>query len=129
MKKYLKYPLALISPVLAYLTYTGSVGALNLLTAWTAFGLFMTVILISLVAFVFIAAAFLPDDKKINEVLDGMRVQTKNMRRYTFHTWMDISCIVFFVWCGWWGLAFMEFAQFFLVKFTAYFAPQKIDEQ
>lgn len=129
MKKLIKYPAALISPVLAYFAYTGNSGASNLLVGWTAFGVILSSVAVALIGFTFIIAALLPDEEKVIKALEEIRQTSKKIRGFTFNTCADILCIVFFVWCGWWGLASMEFYQLFIIKFTAYITSQETTDQ
>ena len=129
MKKLLKYLLAFVSPVLAYFAYYGNSGANNLLYAWTAFGVLMAVIFVLLVGLAALCVTVLDEKlmEKHKETLEKSRQNFFNLRKFTFHTFVDIGCMVFYVWTGWWALFFLEFIQFFIVKTLAFLTPEILD--
>ncbi len=130
MKTILKYLLAFVSPVLAYFAYYGHVGANNLLYVWPSFGVLMAVLLsmfAGLAAFCF----FIFGEKELEkhkETLEKVRQNFFNLQKFTFHTFVDIGCMVFYVWTGWWVLFFLEFVQFFIVKLIAFMTPENLDK-
>lgn len=122
----MKYLFAFVSPVLAYFSYYGSVGATNLLYGWTIFGVGMAILLMLMAGLIALAAALISDkDKDKHQVnIEKARQSFLKLRSVSFFTVMDIVCVCFYVWVGWWVLAVMEFFQLAILKTVAYLTPE-----
>lgn len=129
MKTLVKYLLALVSPVLAYFAYFGNIGASNLLYAWTGLGLVMTGVFALFAGLLAFCTFFFNenDKEKHKETLEKTRQEYFKLRKFTLHTFIDIGCMVFYAWVGWWVVFLMEFVQFFIIKGIAFLTPESID--
>lgn len=129
MKTLAKQLLALVSPVLIYFSYFGSSGATNLLYAWTGFGLLLALIFLLVGGLVTICVLAFNDKERLKHksAIESVRLSFFKCRKFTFHTFVDIGCMVFYVWTGWWVLFFMEFLPFCIVKGMAFLTPDSIE--
>lgn len=121
--KYLKYPLSLISPVLAYYAYIGNSGAANLLFGWTVFGVVASIIIALIIIAAILIFLALPKNEELKK-LNNIKPDFEKVKGFTFATVVNIGCIVFYTWCGWWWLALMEAAQLLILKASIFFYLQ-----
>ncbi len=117
-----KYIVPLVSPVLIFLAYNGSNVAGNLLTAWTLFTLIVT-IFITILGIILVAISFntVPNEKS-DKLLSGAKTAFSKLKKISFTTAISISCFVFCVWAGWWGIAAMQFFVIVVPKIIGFIA-------
>lgn len=118
----MKKLLYLITPTLIYFSLIGNVGAKNVLTAWYAFGLGVSVLVAGLAFLLGVINVLMPEETNkpdSEEKTKDFYDQLRKLKKMRVIDWVGLVYAVVFAYMGWWLIFSLDALGTVLLKLTA----------